>query len=70
MDLRFADHIFFAYCRFANWGPNYFFRHETSPNRQIHNFSPYKYKLKSSHVRFKGNFWDSFRQSNMAFCSL
>jgi hypothetical protein len=61
-ELRFADHIFFATFEFSIYDPNIFCGLKTYTYPQVHNFSPYKYKLKCSHsnLRTTSGFWDSF----------
>ncbi len=55
VDLRFADHIFFAICGFAIFGPSLF---ADMKLLQIHNFSPYTHKLKMLSYKFKeDDFW-------------
>ncbi len=56
-DLRFATIYFlkFADLRFAD--PIIFSGPETSANMQIHNFSPYNYKLKMLSFKFQDDSW-------------
>jgi hypothetical protein len=55
-DLQFADDIFLAICGFAN--PIIVCGLKTSTNKQINNFSSYKYKLQIQITTFC--FWESF----------
>ncbi len=69
-DLRFAGHLFFVICGSAICDKIIFGGFKTSANPEIHNFSPYKYKLKMHSFKFKDDFWLLEQFRDMAFRSL